>query len=118
MIPALLGGYTKKVDGTLSLRFNTQELRDEQFKGINDLHQSYGVLYFTSNEKLTDNELKVLSELDTPKNEGKTPSQKLRNSIYVLWDKQGRPKEFCQFYENYIEEFRNRIIDQINKIEV
>ena len=74
--------------------------------------------YFTSNEKLTDNELKVLSELDTPKNEGKTPSQKLRNSIYVLWDKQGRPKEFCQFYENYIEEFRNRILDQINKIEV
>ncbi len=38
---------------------------------------------------------------------GKTPSQRLRNVLYVLWEQSTQEKEFKEFYKDKLEEIIN-----------
>ncbi len=43
----------------------------------------------------------------------KTPSQRLRASLYVLWEQRGSKGDFEEFYEDQMEKFIKRIKQEL-----
>jgi len=107
-LPAILTGFSSRVDGSASVRFTTNELQPDDFAGLQQSQNAYGWLVFKEN---------AISEEDIPKEDAeeprKTPSKRLRSSLYVLWKQQGEPQEFETFYrekmEKFIEAVKNKL---------
>lgn len=104
---------TRKKDKSVSITFITSlEQSSEEFKCIDEMLDSTGVLYFKPNGRLTDQEVKELdsSELVI---EGKSKSQRLRNVLYVYWQQKGGKKDFKDFYatemERIIEHYKGKL---------
>lgn len=109
--PATLGGISTKSDGSLSLRFSTQEMNDEDIQTILKYRNAFGWLLFQEQEhKAEDIELEAVRR-DTG---GKSPSQRLRNSLYVLYQQStDQSITFEQYYaqqmEKVIENVKSRL---------
>ena len=108
LLPATLDGYSPRKDGSFTLRFTTQEQTPNGVAAIASYYSKYGYLMFK--EQVTQEDNKLMDELDTEISEGKTPSQRLRGVLYVSWqqDNQGY-KDFKDYYRTRME----RIIDHL-----
>jgi len=93
-IPAIFTGLTTKADRSLSLRFNTaQEVDENTATTLFTYRMAQGYLLFSPNP---------IDEESVPQGsalmEGKSPSQRLRDVLYVYY-KQLNPKtDFETFY--------------------
>lgn len=100
----VITSITSKQDRSLGLRVTTPELSPQEkavfmeCQGLN-LDISFTPLDFESHEVM-----EVKSEVDS-----KTPSQRLRSVLFVLYDQEGRPGEFSEYYNQKM----NKIIDQL-----
>lgn len=96
---AQVDGVTAKKDKTLSLKLGTQELTSEETSYIFDLMNKQ--IWIGMAET-------ALESLDVPEvmpemHGDKTPSQRLRGLLYVLWEnKTDKKRTFPQFYEDYM----------------
>jgi|TARA_Y100000296_G_C5176928_1_gene260640 hypothetical protein len=102
-IPAILEGIGHLKDGSLSLRFHTQEIPDDEKLVLLSFFQAFGHLLFKEN---------AFTDTDIPKEDAsdrdKTPSQRLRAVMFIMWKQQGSKGDFDQFYNQKM----NFIIDQ------
>ena len=107
----ILTGYHPKADGTLTLRFNTQEQTPTDVMEVHSKINKYGILYFREGEQpMNQEELKELDEIDLDLyDEPKSQSQRIRNVMYVWWEQKGKQGEFRDFYKEKTEQ----IIEQI-----
>lgn len=105
-LPSVITSITAKVDGSLGLRLSTPELSvDEKATVMGIQNKQLNVVIETVDEP--DNDVyKIERELDS-----KTPSQRMRASLFVLWDKKHRAtwKDFESFYSHQME----KMIDSI-----
>jgi hypothetical protein len=115
IIPAQLTRYNRKADNSYSVTFNTQELTKSQKNELDELFQTFGIMYFRGQEKINKDELEALDaiELDLYDNV-KSQAQRIRNTLYVLWEKDNEGyKEFKEYYRNktnkYIEFLKSKI---------
>ena len=100
---------SRKKDKSVSLTFITQtEQTSEQFMEIDNALGESGVFYFKPSGNLTTEEIKELDNADIEV-EGKTQSQKIRNKIWVLGNKQGYDAD--SFYKLKTE----KILDYLQK---
>lgn len=97
---ANVSSITAKVDGSLGLRLNTPELSSEEKALIMNLQN----LNLTATLKPLESENNEIYEIKTEKND-KTPSERLRNTIYVFWRQKMQEKypDFDNFYRSYME---------------
>lgn len=99
-LPAKLARYTPLADGAISFTFHSQKeiLNNEELITVFNMNRKEGWLLFKPNP-VQDDELPA-----TPtKIEGKTPSQKLRAVLWLLW-KQNKPgMDFPEYYEKFME---------------
>jgi hypothetical protein len=87
LIPASVQGMNPKQDRSWKLVFETRELSGEHVKVLADNLQGEGWLLFSPNDDI---ELKDIPE--EPAEAGtKTPSERLRSVLYVLWEQRGKP---------------------------
>lgn len=96
------------VDGSLSITIGTPELSPLKVGEIYGLRKKSCFVYFSS-KQIEGNEVKMVDSLD-PELKSKTPSQRLRNSLYV-WhqqDPQGY-KDFDSFYKSKMELFIDNV---------
>ena len=105
-IPATLEGVSTLKDGGVSLRFHTQELSADEKTTAFGYQQGFGWLLFQ--EKDDYKEDVDLGEIrkDTG---GKSPSQRMRSVLYLLWQKAGSSASFEVYYAQQME----RIIDML-----
>ena len=105
MMPAILDGYQRRKDRTVSLRFVTQEKTSSDVMDIDSLTNAFGILYFRGEEQLNTDEIEELDrvELDVF-DEPKTQSQRLRNVLFILWKQGGESGEFKTFYKQKTED--------------
>lgn len=103
-IPASLEGITTLKDGGLSLRFQTQELSDEDKLTVMRYLQEFGWLLFAAQEH-EDTELEAIRK-DVG---GKSPSQRLRAVLYVSYQQGSQDRTFEQYYSNQMEQIINQI---------
>lgn len=103
---------TRKKDKSVSLTFITAtEQSSEEFKCIDEMLDSTGLLYFKPNGRLTDKEVKELDGAELVI-EGKSKSQRLRNVLYVYSQQKGITN-FKDFYaaemERIIEHYKSKL---------
>lgn len=100
-----LESYRPRKDKSFTLTFSTQELSTETVVDIATLHNQNGVLYFAQKDTLSLEEVKMIDEIDIDIGV-KSPSQRLRNVLWVLHEQLGGNKDnFKDFYMQQIERF-------------
>ncbi len=108
-LPCYLTGFSSKSDGSASLRFSTQELTAEDFGELQRNLNGYGFLLFKENE---------ISLEDIPNEDiedtSKTPSKRLRASLYVLWKQRGSSVPFETYYRDMVEKFIDKVKSQLD----
>jgi len=113
ILPVVFDNYRNRKDGSAGLSFSTQELTTDQVLILHGCMNSYGVLYYKSGEKLLKSELDELDGVEIDLNNGKTQSQRLRNTLYILWEQAGKVGEFKEFYrvhtEKIIEHYKSKL---------
>jgi hypothetical protein len=101
--------YRPRKDKSFTLTFSTQELATDTVIDIANLHNRHGVMYFAEKENLSHEELTMLDEVEIDIGV-KSPSQRLRNVLYVLHEQLGGNKDnFKDFYQQQIERFITQI---------
>lgn len=98
-LPAQLDGISTKKDGSLGVRITTQELNPEQKVALMEYLNQFGWFCFSPNEfKEADMPVK-----DAEGNKRKTPAQRLRNVLYLLWNSSDKSMTQDQYYEREME---------------
>jgi hypothetical protein len=101
---ALMTGFSSRVDQSLSFRGVTPELSTEEKVALMNLQNVLcEVLMFPKDEKDVD-VLKVEKEVIH-----KSPSQRMRSVLFLLWKQTGEELPFEVFYTQHME----RIIDHL-----
>lgn len=99
-LAAQFDGYANRKDKTCSLRFITQEMKPSEVAHVHGMIDTFGYLYFKGENELSQEELESLDNLDTEMYDTpKTQSQRIRNTIFVLWKQ--KPEGFSEFKDYY-----------------
>ena len=110
----LVDGYQRRKDKTVSIRFITQEKTSSEIMQIDELVDSYGMLFFKACETLEQSEIEELDKIDLDVfDQPKTQSQRLRNVLYKLWESQGSNGDFKAFYKQKTEQVISHFKEQI-----
>ena len=108
-VQAILTRASSMVDGGLSLGLHTKELTAEEKVKIMDFHNQAGWLVFSANE-VKDEDIPVQdAEMG-----GKTPSQRLRAVLYIMFDQAGAVGDFDTFYKNKMEAIIEHYKEKLN----
>lgn len=103
-IEAQLTRFSPLTGGGVSVGFHSlKELSKDEMTVILQMYNSTGWMGFKADEYQDD---------DLPKNDttaGKTPAQRLRNTIFVLWRQLGEHGDFDNFYKQMMETLINEI---------
>lgn len=101
LITAHLEGYRSLKDKTLKVVFETNELTPDQHLALSNHHQQFGYLAFKK-ELFTEQEKELIEEIKTDFNDnGKTPSQRLRAVLFLLFKQKNEGYEDFQLYYNF-----------------
>ena len=96
-------------DGGLRLFVDTQELTSEDKAIVMGLHKKIGWFIF-ADQPIQQEDALNLPEIKMERGE-KTPSQRLRAVLYLLWDKKKTTDSFDIYYREYI----NRVIEKLKE---
>jgi hypothetical protein len=112
-IAAILDGVTPRRDGSLTLRFITQEVSKSDKVAAMEYYQSMGHLLFAENEINIDDIPKGNAHLDN----GKSPSKRLRDRMFVVYkEKQiGAMEDFEKWYERQLEQVGQQYLGRLDK---
>jgi len=106
-VPSTIEGIKTRRDNTLAITVGTQELDPEDEAKIFSLRNRLGWFFFKE-ERIKEEDIKDLPEIEPEFSTDKPPSLRLRNVIFRYWEKLGKKGEFNDFYKKHIE----RLIDQ------
>ena len=107
-VSAIITGVRSKVDGSLGLSMTTPELTPEEKAEFMRLQGVNLIALFSPLDEKDAPKYVVDKEIET-----KTPSNRLRNTLYVLWEQEGARGEFDEFYKNKMEKFIDAIKDKL-----
>lgn len=109
-LPAYLTGFSSKVDGSASVRFNTQELTPDHFSSLKTHLNGFGWLVF--DETASDKDVPK----EAPVEEGlKSSSVRLRNVLFVIFNsKFPDKKDFETYYRKRMETIIEKLKEELN----
>lgn len=87
-----------RADGSLALRFSTPELKPEEKTVFFELINQNLKVLVEPWEVPPSEMVKIAEKLD-----GKTPGQRLRGVLFILWQQKNKPGEFEEFYRRNME---------------
>ena len=116
LLPVIVQGIKTRVDGSLVVCVETQELSDSKVGEVFGLRKKVAMMYLSPKETVSQKEIDQVNAIQPEERGGKTPSQRMRAVLYILWTQNnGGYKDFPLYYEvtmnNYIEELKNQIKD-------
>ncbi len=96
-------------DGSLSINIHTQELPDDTMMRIFNLRKKPGMVMISS-EGISEEDIKLVEEYTSEfeVGKGKTPSQRLRSVLYVVWEQGDQKYDFPIWYETQMERIINK----------
>lgn len=103
-----VGSIATRVDGSVSIKFETDELDAASAGNLFQLRGKYAKALF-SDDNITELEANVVAATELTGTKKKSPSQRLRNVLYKLFEQSGYSIEFENFYATEME----RIIDGV-----
>lgn len=113
LIPIIVEGIKSLKDGSISLNISTQELAPSKVGDLFGLRNKVCFAYF-SERQIEDNEKKVIDSLD-PELKGKTAGQRLRGTLYRLWEQENEGyKDSESFYKYKMEQIISHYKSKLN----
>lgn len=110
-VRATLQGISFTADGGIRMSFITSELTQAEKVIASEYHQQYGHLLFRPNEFSTEDIPKADAE-----DKRKTPSARLRASLFKLWKLLGEPtKDFEGWYRVQMESLIDKVHTEIEE---
>lgn len=115
ILPVIVTQIRSKVDGSISVAIETQELSPTKAGELFSLRGKIAMMYLSPKDVVTQKEMNQIDSIE-PELKGKTPSARMRNVLYILWkqDNEGY-KDFPMYYEvkmnKYIEDLKLNIRD-------
>lgn len=109
--PAQLQTLTTKVDGSIKISLETQELSGQDMAELFSYRNLLGYVTFTPN---------LESRIDVPEtpveDNSKSQGQRMRSVLYILWEQQGKKKfdTFAQYYDVQMERMINQLKDKLD----
>lgn len=108
-LPVTMQAAVRKADDSVKLNFTTNlEVSTDDFVLIDSYRRQSGYLLFRENE-FTDADIPAE---DAP-NDTKTPSQRLRSTLYVYHQQQGITEPFNIWYATQVEKFISSIKERL-----
>ena len=100
-------------DGSFKISVGTPEMSDEEGAVLLSFRKKQGYMLF-SETSVSEKDLEV-PEVETEFPQDKSPSQRLRNALYVLWEtKTDKSKPFETLYREQMEKIINKVKDKLN----
>lgn len=100
LFPAILEGIRSRKDKTFSIIFGTNELNPQQSSGLMSMLNDFGYVAFKrENFNNDDKELLDAIKADAMEFNSKTPSQRLRDVLYVNYEQDN--KGYSTFVDYY-----------------
>ena len=108
----IIDGVSKKKDGTLSIKLGTQELPPQDTAEIFEMgNKQIWAVFCETGLKDSDLEIpEVTDELDT-----KSPSQRLRNVIYRIWEQAGKEKKTNKVFEHFYRDYMEKLLENLKE---
>lgn len=104
--PAIVDGFKPMKDRSWKITFETRELSGEEVKLLADNFQGEGFLVFKPNSDINPSEIpEGIADAGV-----KSPSQRVRSKLYILWKQRGEDGSFENFYRDMYQRFED-IID-------
>lgn len=110
-----LTSYRPRTDGSFNITVNIVIPSKEQKGIIDDLFQDEVVVYLREGSEVTKEEIDIIDDIDIELGNGKTPSQRLRNTLYVLFEQ--KPEGFADFkgfYKFKMEQIINHLKSKLD----
>lgn len=115
-LAAVLDGYSRRKDRSVSIRFHTQELTSQGVMEIDSMCDSFGILYFRPGEKLNADEIAELDKVDlTDFDNPKSQSQRLRAVLYKLHQQEASTMQFRDYYQQQTEKIINHFKSKLDE---
>ena len=113
IIPALIERIATRKDNTLVISIATNEISPNKVGLLMTLHNKMG--YVAINEEMfTGEQESAISELKSEITIGKTPAQRMRSTLYVLFTQDNNGFDnFDAFYNNRMELMITQIKDKL-----
>lgn len=99
-VGAILDGVRTMADGTLKVSFALNETGLQAAAGILGMHQQFGWLIFSPNPGA-----KIPDEPPMDTKTAKTPAQRLRAVLFLVWKQLGAQGDFDVYYRREMEAF-------------
>lgn len=96
-VPSTISKIITMADKSLRLQVDTQELSQQEMAMVFNLYDSLGVFIFSETD-IKETDLIDLPEVKVDKEE-KTPSQRLRNRLYVYYSQAINKGDFDSWYK-------------------
>lgn len=107
--PAILTSISYTKDNGVRLGFTTNELSDEEKVVVAKFFQKFGWVMFKSNE-FSSSDL----PLEQAEDKTKTPSKRLRATLFLLWKQTGEKGDFETYYRSQVEAMIEKIKNQLD----
>jgi hypothetical protein len=101
---AIITSLSAKADGSLGIRLTTPELSPDEKVAFMELQNVNIEAWFKPTDDSVKDIIEVKSEVDR-----KSPSQRLRGVLFVLWEQEGRNGDFTNFYNTKMENIINHL---------
>lgn len=106
-VPAVISKVTSMANRMMRLQLDTQEnLSDEAMAKLMASYDKYGHFVFLADDRQIDEmDLLTIPPLKAREEESKSPAQRLRGALYVLWKQNGEKGDFEVYYASKMEAF-------------
>lgn len=107
-VPATVQTFKPMADRSYRITFETRDLSGEEVAILADNFQGEGWLLFSPNE------IAQVNIPEEPAESGvKSPSQRLRSKIYILWKQKGGRGDFESYYRTSLKRLEEIIDSQL-----
>lgn len=108
ILPAVIHPPTIRQDGSISLKFDSRELSAEEYMTIMGFRNTEGWVAFQPNEEGIPDLPSERAEVDQ-----KTPSERLRNVLFVWYKQESTKGNFVGTFEAFRNEKMEKIIETV-----
>lgn len=114
LLPVIVSSIRSLKDGSVSVCVETQELSASKAGELFSLRGKVVMLYLSPKDTISQKEIDQVNSIDADVSPGKSPSQRMRNVMFLLWrqDAEGH-SEFDSYYktkmERYIDELKSNL---------
>ena len=113
MLPVILSSYRPKSDGSWSITLSTQILRKDEKAVIDSMHNQMCCIMLKDGD-ISTQEIEVFDSIDMETIDTKlTPSKRLYNVFWRMWEQEGKQGDFKEYYkvkmETLIEHFKQKL---------